>query len=366
MNKLTKVLMITLRIAIGWHFLYEGVFKLGLDDAWRQPMTAHYYLQSSVARLHNDTAGLAPGPARERMLQWSNDVAGYFGRRGAPLGDEQKTKLAMLRYSAAPDSVDAAWVHDDVLALNKSGGGSGAFSAEPFLRNSWGPFRPVYRAMISDVDGFGRLTPAHAARTLDTRYADLVKHYGLNDEQSRKLAAVRDALKRSVTEVFAQPDLRARLADYRVMLVSLREAERQSYMPFASERVQTLRKRADDTCASLLAYVTEPADELTAQAQQLLTISQWKAGLPKAPPSQTGWLDVLIPWSLVIIGVCLMLGFCTMPAAIAAAMLLATFYFAMPPWPGLPTPPGEGHYLIVNSNLIEMIAVLLVGKGVGR
>ena len=31
----------------------------------------------------------------------------------------------------------------------------------------------------------------------------------------------------------------------------------------------------------------------------------------------------------------------------------------MPPWPGLPASPmAEGHYLIVNKNLIEMLACL--------
>jgi hypothetical protein len=35
------------------------------------------------------------------------------------------------------------------------------------------------------------------------------------------------------------------------------------------------------------------------------------------------------------------------------------FYLSMPPWPGLPAAPmAEGHYLFVNKNLIEMLALL--------
>ena len=36
-------------------------------------------------------------------------------------------------------------------------------------------------------------------------------------------------------------------------------------------------------------------------------------------------------------------------------------YLAIPPWPGLPPIPiAEGHYWIVNKNLVEMIACLLL------
>jgi uncharacterized membrane protein YphA (DoxX/SURF4 family) len=57
---------------------------------------------------------------------------------------------------------------------------------------------------------------------------------------------------------------------------------------------------------------------------------------------------------------CLMLGLFTMPAAAGAALMLAMFYFAAPPWPGLPEAPGMSHFLFVNFNLIELIAVLAV------
>ena len=140
MNKLARVLMITLRIAIGWHFLYEGVFKLGPPEAWQQPATARYYLQSSVARLQGEVTSMAPEEARERMRQWSNEVAGYFQRRGTPLGDEQKTKLAMLHYSVDPNALDWVYVHEDVLALGSQRGNFAGFGAEPQIPTSaWAP-----------------------------------------------------------------------------------------------------------------------------------------------------------------------------------------------------------------------------------
>ena len=53
-------------------------------------------------------------------------------------------------------------------------------------------------------------------------------------------------------------------------------------------------------------------------------------------------------------------GLATLPAATA-------FYLASPPWPHLPAAAVGGHYLYVDRNLIELIAVLLIATaGTGR
>jgi uncharacterized membrane protein YphA (DoxX/SURF4 family) len=68
-------------------------------------------------------------------------------------------------------------------------------------------------------------------------------------------------------------------------------------------------------------------------------------------------------WGLVVCGACLLLGFLTPLAALGGATLLAMFYFSMPPWPGLPEAPNaEGHYLIVNKNVVEFFACLVLAS----
>lgn len=65
-------------------------------------------------------------------------------------------------------------------------------------------------------------------------------------------------------------------------------------------------------------------------------------------------------WALVVIGVALMLGCATRVAAISGMVLLALYYLAHPP---LFTPTAgvaEGSYLIVNKNVVEMLALLVV------
>ena len=80
-----------------------------------------------------------------------------------------------------------------------------------------------------------------------------------------------------------------------------------------------------------------------------------------------GWIDRSIRWGLTAIGLCLMLGLFTPVAATAAALQLAMFYFASPPWPGLPAATLGGHYLYVDRNLIELIAAgVIATTGTGR
>jgi uncharacterized membrane protein YphA (DoxX/SURF4 family) len=71
------------------------------------------------------------------------------------------------------------------------------------------------------------------------------------------------------------------------------------------------------------------------------------------------WTDFLVKWGLVVIGGCLLLGLLTRTACVGGALFLLMFYLAMPPFPGLlENPRAEGHYLYINKNLIEMLALL--------
>ena len=70
-------------------------------------------------------------------------------------------------------------------------------------------------------------------------------------------------------------------------------------------------------------------------------------------------VDILNIVGLIGIGLVLFLGIRTRLAAVAGVLLLALYYLAMPPWPATSVGPGsEGHYLIVNKNLVEIIALI--------
>lgn len=78
-------------------------------------------------------------------------------------------------------------------------------------------------------------------------------------------------------------------------------------------------------------------------------------------PSVLAVVDSLNTWGLILIGAGLVLGLFTRTAAFAGAVLIGLYYLFNPPFIGIATAiPMEGNYLIVNKNLIEATALLLI------
>ena len=96
-----------------------------------------------------------------------------------------------------------------------------------------------------------------------------------------------------------------------------------------------------------------------------LANSEWIfAGIADWITSNEGVLnavDLLNTWGLIAIGLGLILGLFTRPAAIAGTVLLGLYYLFNPPFIGMGTSISlEGNYLIVNKNLIEAVMLLLI------
>ena len=95
------------------------------------------------------------------------------------------------------------------------------------------------------------------------------------------------------------------------------------------------------------------------------------AGLFKSLASQPNLLanaDLITMWGLAIVGVLLMLGLFTRLASLAAIGFILLFYLCNPPFVGyFYSIPSEGSYLIVNKNLVELAAlVVILVTGSGR
>lgn len=75
-----------------------------------------------------------------------------------------------------------------------------------------------------------------------------------------------------------------------------------------------------------------------------------------AQPEWIPWIDTIVAIALLAAGLCLMLGLLTQLGCALAMALLAVFYVSAIPL-GLPQPNAEGTYLLVNKNLIELLAV---------
>lgn len=79
-----------------------------------------------------------------------------------------------------------------------------------------------------------------------------------------------------------------------------------------------------------------------------------------AHDSIIGFVDGINIALLLLVGVCLILGIMVRHAALSGAILLLMYYLAHPALPGLAQGPTEGSYWIVNKNLIEAAALLVL------
>lgn len=73
-----------------------------------------------------------------------------------------------------------------------------------------------------------------------------------------------------------------------------------------------------------------------------------------------GWIDIAVPVGLALVGLSLILGLLTQLGCWGAAGFLTMFYLSAIPTSGTPQPGAEGTYLLVNKNLIELAAVIVL------
>jgi uncharacterized membrane protein YphA (DoxX/SURF4 family) len=99
------------------------------------------------------------------------------------------------------------------------------------------------------------------------------------------------------------------------------------------------------------------AGYLKSSAGPLAPLFQWLGANQSLMPA----VDQLNIWGMIVVGLGLMLGVLIRPAAYGGIALLAMYYLAYPPLFGpVSGVTGEGHYLLVNRNLIELLALAVV------
>ena len=80
-----------------------------------------------------------------------------------------------------------------------------------------------------------------------------------------------------------------------------------------------------------------------------------------ATPSILEAVDWLNKWGLTAIGLGLILGCLTRTSAASGALLILLYYLCNPPFVGyFYSIPVEGSYLLINKNLVELAALLVI------
>jgi uncharacterized membrane protein YphA (DoxX/SURF4 family) len=214
---------------------------------------------------------------------------------------------------------------------------------------------------VPDVNGLETLDPDRLKAAWAAEVGRIADHYGFDKDQRDKAAQELRHSEEAADLWFSDPEAAADRKKYFDELAAVQAIEwNRGALSYERERAAAKRKDLDAERKTLTGYLQGQAGALREAVIKLATVEQRDAAGPYVPPwTKLDQVNAMTMYGLVAMGLCLMLGLFTPLAALAGAVFLGQIYLSMPPWPGLPpNPMAEGHYFIVNKNLIEMLACL--------
>lgn len=363
---LAVCLLVVLRLAIGWQLLYEGLWKVQTLST-PNPWSSEGYLKNSVGPLRGFYRNLAGDPdelgwldydtVNGRWTEWADRFQSHYGlseqqaKRFRELLDGRAFRLGNRNVFAEalpefPDSVDP----------KKTGVSGSVF---------W--FDADAGRIYTDADK--PLNPAELGKLLAKAPGDDPKSVAFRRAVNRLYDRAKKGFgyRRQLAGILkGDPDLHSnedwqkvgKLDQYRDALARYEQKRESASTDFMRDHVDYTWGEIQALRAELTGPVKALESDLKDDAEALLTVEQHRLGDVPAPWTPLKISDTLTIAGLVILGALLLLGLFTRFAALTAAVMLFGFYMAMPPLPGVPEIPGPEHSLIVNKNLIEVIALL--------
>lgn len=373
-------LIVLLRLAIGWQFLYEGLWKFdSLHTA--TPWSAEGYLKNAQGPLRNFFRNLTGDPDDLQWLdrdavvaKWDAWAARFTAHYG--LDERQQSELSRLLNGVADFRVELAALPEGV-SIPKEAAKVVRFDAKAKRLICDGKLH----MLLSERDALLKEAPLDPGAPEDRQKAVKAYHAAVN--RLYDLASKPQAFsfkERLGAQLLGNPDVAGRVYEqhkgtidykrigdielYRSDLAryeeNLAKANKQWPLQFPREHLQKQWSDLQQLKAKVVGPVKSLDAELKTAANKLLTPEQLARGPVRMPATKLDRINQQTMWGLTILGTLLLVGLGTRIAAVGGAVLLTLFYLAMPPWPGVPEVPGPEHSFIVNKNLIEVIALLAI------
>lgn len=375
LSAIAVVFIVLLRVAIGWQFVYEGLWKLNTFSS-AKPWTAAGYLRNAHGPLRNLYRGMTGDPDDLRWLDDDQVAASWDAYRDAfiaehpDLTEAQKLRLSDLLDGPAQFAVPLAKLPAGVKftrSLEKVI--SYDADAKRLVVDGKQHLLPKEKAELEHIaKSVKNANPAETQRflkALDQVYKQSAK-LGFKErlavllkiDPERVGLVYRDEKTKEVVErrkgkIIEYEEMLARYDDE---LPRVRQAFELQHLEVQWGEIQKLR-------ADLVSPVRALDTDFKQEARKLLSIEQLARGPVPEPWTPQQRVDHFTVWALIAIGCLLMMGLLSRVSAIAAAVLLLSFYLAVPPWPWveeLIETAGPEHSFIVNKNLIEIIALLAI------
>jgi len=376
------VLLVVLRVSIGWHLLYEGLWKLQTQGTSR-PWSAGPYLKNATGPLRNTFREMAGDPddldwlnydkVAQRWKEWRERfVAHYKISDSNPDAPDQQKKLALLLdgpesfqspLAALPPGLDLA----RVSGVNKEAIRYDAEKKQLVVDGKLHLLPTERDRLVARAEAIAEEN-ADARRACDQFIAAVNRIYKISAPlaYNEQLIALlkqdpdRVGVMYDVSESEKIPVVVGEARIYTDLVNRFHENYAKARTAFEWEHINQQWTALQIKRNEVVGPVQALEEKMKTAATELLTPAQLQAGpvpAPVTPLDRTNWRTM---WGLTIFGVLLMLGLFTRFAAVGAAFLLTMFYLAMPPWPGVQEIPSIEHNLFVNKVFVEMIALLAI------
>jgi uncharacterized membrane protein YphA (DoxX/SURF4 family) len=385
------VLIVGLRMAIGWQLLYEGLWKIDTLDS-PKPWSAEGYLKNSQGPARSffremtgdpsDFGWLDYGKVSGRWDVWHKHFVAHYGLdepqskkleemlngfqdfraelkdpppgfTEAKLNETIRKKFLSTMKNVKLDDAEKEKRVGKVTFIAKSkrlivGGKNRLTRQEKSILLSLGKGDDekavAYRKAVEAV--FTRAT-----RNLSAKERLLAS---LQGDPSRAGLIVRnsdgevDEERLGEIKLFKQASAR-----YESRLAGAQQDFNFQHLDYDFQELQSLKSKAIGPVKAL-------EKELKTNAARLLTEKQLTMSPVSLPWTRMDWINIQTIAGLTALGFLLIGGLFTRTAATLAAGMLFMFYLAMPPLPGLPPAPGPEHSYLINKNLIEVFALLAI------
>ncbi|HWL10108.1 MAG TPA: hypothetical protein VNQ76_17010 [Planctomicrobium sp.] len=415
MNKVIRVpfiailLLVLLRMSIGWQFLYEGLWKHATLKT-PTPWTSEGYLKNAQGPLRDYFRDMTGDPdevlwldypaVSSKWYNWRDRFVNHYGLDEA----QQNTLNALLDGSTTEDtaagdlppakqtSVSLAELPEGVTADKLKS--IATYDAAKKTLTVNGPLLPSEEANLLKLAGIVRNADGSLGTSADEKqalagamltYAKAVERLANLSRQlsyrHRLAAQLRGNPENvgvtgrknergsfditmgtiSVDESGEQANLvrYGKIQEYKDLVKDYNDSVSGAKVSYQTDHANMLGRKLAIMRGELVAPIKTLDKDLKTAATNLLTTEQLKRGtLPTDSPLAKS--DRQVMWGLIVLGFLLIAGLGTRVAAILGAVLLMMFYMVMPPWPGVPEVPGPEHSFIVNKNMIEAIALLAI------